>query len=286
MDRNTIIGLVLIGALLLMWSIFNQPSATELAQQKHIQDSIALVKEKSEKQEAAKLASAPKDSATLSSTDTNKVATAVTPVVNAGYFIDSTVSHEDFLTLENDVMKVTLSNKGGKVHSVELKKYKTFDGKPMVLFEESSNKFEYVFFTGTNQVNTGNIYFKAESQSALVTGKDSATIHYRAYLSADRYIEQNYTIRDGSYMLGYKLNLKGLDSIIAQKDDYFTLVWKQKLLNGEHTLTDNRNYSTVSFKYPSESASSLSTSADATEKLTTFVDWISFKQHFFNSCVR
>lgn len=283
MDRNTIIGLVLIGALLLMWSIYNQPSATELAHQKHIQDSIELVKTNAEKQEAKKLATAPKDSAMLSSIDTNKT---VTPLVNAGYFNDTTVTHEDFLTLENDVMKVTLSNKGGKVSSVELKKYKTFDGKPMVLFEDSSSRFEYVFYTGTNQVNTGDIFFKSENQSALlVAGKDSASISYRAYLSADRYIEQNYTIRDGSYMLGYHLNLKGLDSIIKQKDDYITLVWKQKLLNGEHTIDNNRTYSTVYFKYPSESASSLSTSAEGTEKLTTYPDWISFKQHFFNTAL-
>lgn len=283
MDKNTIIGMVLIGALLLTWSIYNQPSKEQLALQKHVQDSIELVNQKMQKEETAKSAGAQKNNSELSATDTTVKKVAV---VNAGYFSDSTNTHEDFLSLENDVMKVTLSNKGGRVYSVELKKFKTFEGKPMVLFEGKSSEFGYVFYSGTNQVNTSDIYFKAENQSALVAGKkDSASIRYRAYLNPEKYIEQNYTIRDGSYMLGYKLNLTGLDSIITQNNQFLTLIWKQKLLNGEHSISTNRTYSSVYFKYPNESASSLSLTADGTEKFPANVDWVSFKQHFFNSAL-
>ena len=280
MDRNTIIGLVLIGALLLVWSIYNQPSKEQLAYQKHVQDSIELVKKKMQTEEEAKTASSQTNISETSITDSTKQKTAV---INAGYFIDSTNTTENFLTLENDVMKVTFSNKGGKVFSVELKKYKTSDNKPMVLFEGKSTEFGYAFYSGTNQVNTGEIFFKAESNSAVVSKKDSANIKYRAYLSPGRFIEQNYTLRDGSYMLGYQLNLKGLDSIISKNNQFLTLIWKQKLLNGEHTVTDNRNYSSVYFKYPNESVSSLSLTEDGSEKFPANIEWISFKQHFFNS---
>jgi len=280
MDRNTIIGLVLIGALLLVWSIYNQPSKEQLAYQKHVQDSIELVKKKMQTEEEAKTASSQTNLSETAITDSTKQKTTV---INAGYFIDSTNTQENFQTLENDVMKVTFSNKGGKVFSVELKKYKTSDNKPMVLFEGKSTEFGYAFYSGTNQVNTSEIFFKAESNSAVVSKKDSANIKYRAYLSPDRFIEQNYTLRDGSYMLGYQLNLKGLDSIISRNNQFLTLIWKQKLLNGEHTVTDNRNYSSVYFKYPNETASSLSLTEDGTEKFPANIEWISFKQHFFNS---
>ncbi len=282
MDKNTIIGLVLIGALLLVWSIYNQPSKEQLAFQKHVQDSIELVNKQVQKDEATKAANTKTSSPELSAIDTTPAKVAL---VNAGYFSDSTNTHEDFLTIENDVLKVTLTNKGGRVYSVELKKYKTHEGKNMVLFESSSSEFSYVFFSGTSQINTSDIYFKTENKSVLVTGKDSSTIQYRAYLSADKYIEQTYTIRPSSYMIGYNLLLKGLDSIITQNNQFLTLIWKQRLLNGEHTITDNKTYSSVYYKYPNESASSLSLTADASDKFPAALQWISFKQHFFNSSI-
>ncbi len=282
MDKNTITGLVLIGALLLAWSFYNQPSAEQLAQKK-IQDSTALIRSKLQKEESVKANLVQSSASDLSATDTSKPS-AVT-IINAGYFSDSTNTHEDFLTLENDVLKVTLSNKGGRVYAVELKKYKTFDGKNMKLFESESSEFSYYFFTGTQQINTGDIYFKTENKSVLIAGKDSSSIQYRAYLSTDKYIEQTYTIRPGSYMIGYNLKLKGLDSIITQKDRSITLNWKQKLLNGEHTIIDNRNYSSVYFKYPKESASSLSLTEDGGDKFPSSIYWLSFKQHFFNSAL-
>ncbi len=282
MDKNTITGLVLIGALLLIWSIYNQPSAEQLAQQKKAQDSIELVNKIAEKEAAAKEASNKSNTSELSASDTTVAKAAI---INAGYFSADTNAHEDFLTMENDVLKVTLTNKGGRVNAVELKNYKTFDGKNMVLFESASSEFSYVFFSGTNQINTGDIYFKTENKSVLITGKDSSSIQYRAYLSDDKYIEQTYTIRPGSYMIGYSLKLNGLDSIITQNNQFLTLLWKQRLLNGEHTISDNQAYSSVYYKYPNESASSLSLTEDGADKFPAALEWISFKQHFFNSAI-
>lgn len=286
MDRNTIIGLVLIGVLLVCWSIFNQPSKEEMARQKKTQDSIALVNKTAHSQDSLKNSSAGNIAVPDSVSAQDSIKTPVAEKPNSGFFTDSTNNEEKFLTIENDLLKVTLSNLGGRVYSVELKKYKTTTGKPLILFEGKSSEFNYVFYSGTNQVNTGNIFFKTENQPVVLTGKDSATITYRAYLTAEKFIEQTYTIRPGSYMLGYHLKLKGLDSIITENNRYLSLTWKQKLLNVEHAVDDNRNYSTVYYKYPNEDAGSLSLGGAGTEtKFPANVDWVSFKQHFFNSAL-
>jgi len=282
MDRNTVIGLVLIGALLILWTVFNRPSAEQQAHQKHIQDSIAFVHKADS---LSKVASA--DTTTLKKdTTTNSSSASLTTNViapNASLFHDSLNNSESFLTIENDLMKVTLSNKGGRVYSVELKKYKTYDAKPLVLFDGENSGFNYSFFSGNIPVNTSDIFFKTENTSASVKKNDSATIVFRAGISSNKFFEQSYTLHGGSYLIDYKVRLVGLDSVVALNTDNIQLSWLQKPINTESSMPNNRTVASVYYKMPDEDATSLSLTKDAEEKVHGNIEWVCFKQHFFNS---
>ncbi len=278
MDKNTVIGFVLIAALLIGYSIFNMPSKEDLAQQKKTQDSIALVHQQKQPERIKDTLQNSKDSVQVKpNAEIRKDSAAM------GLFSDS-VSTESFITMENDLMKITLTNKGGRVYSAELKKFKTWDGKPLVLFSGDRNSFNYFFFAGNNQqVNTGELYFIPQSQSVLLTGKDSATIVLRATIAEGKYLEQTYEMKGNSYLMDYHFRVVGLDSIIQHNVQYLTLAWNSTINNSEKNITDNRGYSTVYYKFKNDDASSLSVSSDEEKKLTGNIEWVCYKEHFFNS---
>lgn len=284
MDRNSVIGLVLIGLILIGFSILNAPSEEELAAMKHSQDSIALV----QKQEAARAADAAKlkaaqpvaalsDSAQLS--DSSRASMLDDQL---GAFATSGSGEEKLFTLENDLMKVTLTSKGGRVESVELKKYKTYGGKPVRLFESDSTRFGFNFFAQNRSISTNDLFFTTQGSSFKVSGTDSNTIALRATAgSPDRYIEYVYTLKGNKYTLGYKVNLVGLNQVIAANTGYLELNWQQQLTSKEKDIKSERVNSTVYYMFSDEEVDYLSETKDVQEDLKTNVKWIAMKQHFF-----
>ncbi|HMT30235.1 MAG TPA: YidC/Oxa1 family insertase periplasmic-domain containing protein, partial [Bacteroidia bacterium] len=151
MDRNSIIGLLIIGLILIGFSIWNQPSAEELANRQKQIDSIEAVKnlETARTNTAAPAVAATAtipDSILIDSLGSSDSLKNLILVREFGDFASATQGTEQFSTLENDVIKVTFNNKGGRVYAVELKKYKTFDQKPLILFESDSTVFGLNFF--------------------------------------------------------------------------------------------------------------------------------------------
>ena len=165
MDKNTIAGLVLIFAILITASYFNKPSEKEIEKLRLKNDSIALVEMTRAKEDAKKieLSSLKQDT---SKTDSAAVHNELTNLY--GVFAVAAKGEEKFVTLENNLMKVVLSNKGGKIYSVELKNYKRYNGKPLVLFEGKENRFGLNFFSQNKSIQTDNFFFQPSVTENLV----------------------------------------------------------------------------------------------------------------------
>lgn len=281
MDRNSIIGLLLIGLILIGFSFWNQPSAEELAARQKQMDSIEAVRQK-EKLTAAQSA---KPVATPALTDTLVLGADTTISADSlksiqlreqfGSFAEAANGTNQFYTLENDVMKVVFSNKGGRVHHVELKKYKTFDQKPLLLFGSDSTTFGLNFFAQNRNVATNNLYFEP------VQGKNK--IAFRLNAPGQGYLEYAYTLPASGYMLDFNINISGLEKVIASNINYLELNWQQNIYKKEKDAKSERNTSTVYYKYPSDEAEYLSETSEDEETLTTRVKWVSFKQQYFNT---
>src|SRR5687768_17423256 len=134
MDRNSIIGLVLIGSILIGFSLFNKPSEQEIEAAKRQQDSIALVEKQKQiirQQHEAEIKEKQDSVAaiiTVSDTTVNDSLIEISNLKNRfGVFALASKGKEQFTTIENDLIKITLSNLGGKIKAVQLKKYKTHD---------------------------------------------------------------------------------------------------------------------------------------------------------------
>lgn len=283
MDRNTIIGLTLIFLLVIIWQWMAAPSKEELAKQKRTRDSIALVK-----QQAI-------DSTNLKDTLTPKADIAVLPdsvkVVQLagalGPFAVSGAGEEEIFTLENDLFKVNLSNKGGRIKSVELKEYfKTEEdslGKetkhPLLLLEDNKNQFGYFIPVGgmaNGGVNTQDLFFKGEKQGNKVV--------FRASAGEGRYFEQQYSIANGNYQIDYKIGMEGLNQLIPANTEQITLKWLNYLDKIEINTKYERNYSTVYFKKADNDPSYCSCTGNDEEDIPAEpIKWVSHSNQFFNS---
>jgi YidC/Oxa1 family membrane protein insertase len=215
-----------------------------------------------------------------------------------GAFAHSSQGTETFYTVENELMRITFSNKGGRIMAVELKKYKTYDSLPLVLFNADTSKFGYSFYTHGVHLNTNDLFFKVDLPGQSASGRrsikvsegDSARIVMRLYadaspeaLSTDKYFEFVYTIHGKRYMLDYQMNLKGLgEDITPRIPGFLELEWMAFLRKQEKTQ-DRLSGTTIYYRANDGEVDYLSESDEDEKSFNDKLGWVSMKQRFFTS---
>lgn len=276
---NTIIGWVLVvgllGAIMYVQTKDTEKKKQELEAQKKVQQQQKADQTKT---------------STTATTDTLKKAEEVSAdsiLMNDKYgvFGAAAKGEEKLLVVETDLQKLTFSNRGGQIKSVELKKYKTWNGKPVVLFNEKNSDFGYTFYIQNNRnINTNNFYFNTDNVSTTVTGDGTQTITYRLKAADDKYFEQKYLIKGNSYSLDYEVNMVGLNTVIPRSNNSIQVNWLTKLPKLEHDLKTERNYSALYYKNKDSDVDHLDEAKEKdSEEFSNQLEWVSFKQQFFNS---
>ncbi|MDG1475743.1 MAG: hypothetical protein P8Q14_01215, partial [Vicingaceae bacterium] len=172
-DKNSIIGLLLIGAILLVTTYLTQPSEEEL-KAKAEQEKQDKAKQEQVDEKPSEVTSENTDTVTanLPTTviDSNKAQTLdsiqnIQTLVKYGSFANSSVGEKQDYIIENEKVKITISNKGGRVSTVELKEFNTYDSLPLVLFREDSSRFNIELtvkdgISGTKVINTEELFFE------------------------------------------------------------------------------------------------------------------------------
>jgi YidC/Oxa1 family membrane protein insertase len=304
MNKNTLLGIVLIFALMIAYTVMVSPSKEELAARKKTQDSLLLVQQQRQLDslqmaiEAAKADSLPAVSSTGTGSETIDSAVVKSKQYELfGEFAHSaTGTYEEYI-LESDLLKLTLSNKGGRVNSVQLKEYKTFDGQPLILFSEDASDFNIAFFAGVRSLNTRDLYFKPYwpnantkgSKQLTVTGNDSVSFALRAYpgntdsVAGNSYIEFLYTIKGNNYMVDYKINFVNMGNIIKSNTKDINIDWMARLINQEKNIQNERNTSTIYYRHADGEVDNLSERKNTEEHISTPVKWVSYSQQFFSN---
>lgn len=266
MDRNTVIGFVLIGAILFAYSWLSKPSDAQVKLQQRYNDSIALVeKHRNIAEQQAK--PSPVQPVLLS--DSAKAA-------RFGSFAAAATGVEKIETLENELMEVKVSNKGGRVYSVRLKKYKTFDKKPLYLFNGDESSFNLSLHAANNQlVNTKDLYFTPVLNDSTITMRLNA--------GGSSYLDFVYTIRPKNYLMKFDIISTGMDSLLASNVNTMELKWSQKLRQQEKGAKGEDRYANLYYKFTTDDVEYLSDSKDDKKELTNKVKWIAYKDQFFSS---
>jgi len=262
MDRNTFTGLFLIMIILAGSFYFFRPSEAEIKKAK----------------ETERLDSLKKAGVTPVQKDTTKAATIANSAVDSsalkGPFGTALTGAEANTVLENENLLITLSNKGGKITSVEVKGQKTFSGKPLILFAGSENKFGLSLNAAGKVINTNDLYFTST--------KTGTTVTMRANYDANAYVEYVYDLKPLSNKVAFNVNLVGLQQVIA--GNTIGLNWSTILLQQEKSIDSEHRYSAPYYKYLDGDVNHLSVAKDEKEELSKGkIQWFSFKQHFFSA---
>ena len=261
------------------YSYYTAPTEAQIAEQQRVRDSISLAEERGTEAPTMADKALPVEEILP---DSVRQARAQQQYGSLASVYQGT---ESISTLENEVFKISFTNKGGRINAVELKKYKkNLEPKtiphpqvPVVLFEDDKNKFEYTIPAANvpgGIINTGQLYFTPQLKGN--------TIVFSAAIGNGS-IEQIYTIDENTYEIKYDLKLNGMSETIAGNAQEIQLEWINYLDKVEINYTFEKNYTSVYFKEADETPSYCSCMRDGEEDVDGNIKWVSHTNQFFNT---
>ena len=298
-NKNTLIGFILIAAILFGWMYFMSPSKEQLAEQQRIQDSIrqarieqmALDSIRQAEQQAAQMAALQADTLQMAGLDSLGRAQLMQNNLRDKYgvFAVSAEGSEQTWTIENKLQKLTFTNKGGFLKQVELKDYKTYDSLPLISFDPETAKFDLSFFAQNRIVNTSQFYFQPYMNGQPYSGGDITLAEGDSVVfalrlptdKADQYLEYVYTIRYDNYMMDFDIRTVGLKDVIANNADYLTLDWNVDLMKQEKSTDRFAGESVYYRSLTDKDVDHLNEQKDTEQTVNSKLKWVSFKQRFF-----
>ena len=262
MDKNTLVGFALIGAVLIGFSIYNRPSQEEMERAKHYRDSIAAVQQEAERQ-AAEAAALQGKTTTLQIDSTSQ-------------FFEASRGTEQFTTLENNVVRLTLTNKGGRVCAATLKEYKGQDGQPLTLFDATDAGMNFAFEGKGENILTEDMYF----QPVNVT---DSTVTMRLNAANGGYLDFDYKLLPDAYIMNFTIRANGMQNFFPPALNAVNINWRQRARQQEKGFSFEQRYTSLTYKPVDDSSDYLSEMKEDKETPEKRLDWIAFKNQFFST---
>ncbi len=304
MDKNSIIGIILIFIVLVVFSVINQPSKEQIEKMRVRQDSIQKV-EAARQLAAEQAETLIPDSGELIADSLQAEQALRLQADQLGNFAAFATGEEQLYTLENNLVRLTLSNKGGRITAVELKEYKTHDGRPLILFEGDNTQFAFNFFSQNRNIQTDQLFYTTSSSpSVTITGPElrtgekgdekynaenpgkSDSIVFRLEVQPGVFMEQAYSLRYNTYMTGFNVRMKGMNNLVASNQPYLNFLWSFDVPRQEvKSQYGEDRYTNIYYKYFEDEVDKLNANKSDEENLTTRTKWIGMKQLFFTSTI-
>ena len=276
MDKNTLIGFLLIGVVLVAFSWFNRPTPEQIEAQRHYQDSIAKIEyaQQMDLVREAQREAFVKDS--LENLPDSVRASLLRQ--DFGVFANVMTGTETYTTLQNDVLELRVSNKGGRICYARLKEFDNYKGEPLVLFDENSSSLTFNLVTAASQVlSTDELYFTP------VKGDDPNQLIMRLQVENGRHLDFTYTLEPGSYRVGYRIQGTGLNGLLAPSTNALDIAWTQDIHQQEKGRMFEDRYVNLSYKYMADDVEHLSETKSDSEKISNRLRWIGYKDMFFST---
>lgn len=286
MDKQSLLGLGLITAILGVWLYFSGPSKEQIARNKQIKDSVELAQRKTAQAEAAKIA------ATIESRPESTLAAAVAvpdSIINRERqktfrdFYPATQGTTEEFQIENDVLRLTISTKGGQIKKAELKDYKRAkDERPLILFEGDSSNFSLRLkaYENAQVFSTDSFYFKVIKKEA------AACVVRLETAKPGSFIEFSYSLNPGEYLVKSGVRMSAMQSILNGLEDQIQLNWKMQNPSQEEHVELERKANSIFYNQENAGTNNVDPLKDEEKELSDAdVKWISFKQQFFNASI-
>ena len=272
-DSNTIIGFLLIGAILLFMLWQQQPTPEELAVQE--EDKI---EELANEAALNKVALTTNNASNQSIEDSQSLSNLKNRVGDFAYSMTLPSATPAITTFENEVLALKIDNKGGFISEVKLKSYVNHDSVPVYLIKDGSSQFNLNFVTTDNRtLNSSELYF----QPIFSTSGDNQILSMRLKVSESQFLEYRYELKPNDHMLGFSVRSQGLSSVLNTSQEV-QLDWKFDAHRQGKSIAFENRYTRLSYEHEDDKTNKLSQTGDDDESERD-VSWISFRQHFFSS---
>lgn len=273
MDKNSVIGFVLIAAIFLGFTVFENKRAAKYAEVKAQQDSIAL-------------AQMPFDSSSVVSLGESSEGASVADNVTAPVYKDSCLqaasdvnSVPEMVVLENSKILIQLTTKGAQPYSVKVKDYYNYDSTELYLFRPGQSEYSLRVYAG-EYIKTSNFNFTVASAS------DSVVVMRLPFRNGG-YIEQKYTLSEDSYLLKNSLSFVNMDEIIPRNVSAFDLDFSMTVPRMEKGYKNEVQYSKADYYFEGDKKpEELGRGRSATKRIDSKLSWFAFQQQFFSTILR
>lgn len=264
MDKNTLTGFLLMGVVIVGFGIWNRPSAEEMARAQERQDSIMAAQQKQEEE-------------TLKAKAEAEAAKTVV-LDSTSLFFQAAQGSEQFTTLENDKVKLLLSNKGGRVCQATLKDYNDQQKEHLVLFDGEDASLNLGFDGKNENILSNQMYFQAvDVTDSTVTMRLNAG-------TGNAHLDFIYKLLPESYMLDFTVQAVGMQNFFSPSTKSISIDWKQRARQMEKGYTFEQRYTSLTYKPSNDSFDHLSETKDDMKSMPEALDWVAFKNQYF-SCV-
>ena len=277
MNKNTLIGTVLMCLIFMAMVWTSQPSAEQLEAQRRAQDSIArLQTEAIENSMNAGTAASeePQDSLSLAQADSIKQALRQQKY---GNIAAAATGEEKIINLSNNVLSVDISSKGGVLQKATLLEYENYKDEQLVLFDAKNNHQYFTFYSVYGKyITTEDLYFTP-------LAKTDSSVVMRLMSDDGGILDFVYRLSPDSYLLDFTIHTVNLDNIVEPTQPSLQLTWNQKLVRTELGRSFEERYSSLFYKYSGESVNDLSQTGSDSERLDGPLAWFNFKNQFFST---
>ena len=273
MDKNSIIGFVLLAAIFIGFSLFQSGQMRKQAELQAQLDSVARVEALAREAAEAELRAALPDSASAVQ------APAPLPVYKDSSLEAASHATAQVVTLENSKLKIEFTTQGAQPYSVQVKDYKNHDSTDLYLFKPGAAEYSLSIYAG-EAIRTKDFIFEVAEQT-------DSTVVMRLPFAAGGYIEQRYTLHEDSYQVSNLLSFVGTQGVIPRNVNMFDVDFNVTMPRMEKGYKNESTYSKVDYYFDGEKKpGEIGRGRNGSRRIDNRLSWFAFQQQFFSAILR
>ncbi|GEQ86696.1 membrane protein insertase YidC [Patiriisocius marinistellae] len=276
-DLNTWIGFLLIGGIFIWMLYLQKPSEEEIAAEEAKIEAEKIATEKAANKSPEEVTLTEATAEMNAATDSLGLVKLQNKLGSFAYSGTLPSAKEGTTVIENDVLFLQVSNKGGYITEARLKKHKTFDSIPVYLVKDGNSSLNFQFSADNRLLNTEDLFFEPQ----LSKNGENSVLTMRLKTAASSYLEYRYELIPGEYMTNFSIKSQGLENVMNTSQPMY-LDWKLKGYRHAKSISYENRYSRLTYEYEGDKHSKLDPTGEDDE-VEVDVNWLNFRQHFFSS---
>ncbi|MEZ4778729.1 MAG: membrane protein insertase YidC [Flavobacteriaceae bacterium] len=277
-DLTTLIGILLISGILFWMMYQNQPTPEEIETEKAKTEKVTEENATSDLQNTPVFEATSTENNSVSSTDSLAVSELQNRLGSFAYSGTLPSAKEATTVVENDVLQLTVSNKGGAIVEAKLKDQTQYQGENVYLIKDGNNDFNLQFSSENRSLNTRDLFF----EPTLSKNGENNVLSMKLKTSPNSYIEYRYELKPGEYMLDFTLRSQGLEGVLNTSQPMY-LDWNYKGYRQAKSISYENRYTRLTYEFENGGDHSKLSPAGEDDETEVDVTWLNFRQHFFSS---